>query len=243
MRPVLRRDDFFRIMAKKKKEENKDLLENPEVLAETLEGAEHWIEKHPKLVSGIAIGLLLIVGGYFGFQYYIDKQNVEANNEMFQAVFYYESDSLDLALNGDGNNLGFIDITEEYGMTKAGNLANFYAGVCFLKQGKFKPAILYLEDFSSSDLLVQARAYSLIGDAHMELEQYEDAVSFYNKASSYKPNKFFTPTYLMKAALAYEKLNDTTKAIGVYDKIINEYFDSSEYQKARKFKAKLESNS
>lgn len=236
------RDDFFRIMAKKK-EENKDILENPEVLAERLEGAEHWIERHPKLVSGIAIGLLLLVGGYFGFQYYIDKQNVVANNEMFQAVFYFESDSLDLALNGDGNNLGFIDITEEFGMTKAGNLANFYAGVCFLKQGKFKPAILYLEDFNTNDLLVQARAYSLIGDAHMELEEYDEAASFYSKASNYKPNKFFTPTYLMKEALAYEKLNDSAKAIAAYDKIINEFFDSSEYQKARKFKAKLESNS
>lgn len=230
-------------MAKKKKEENNDILENPEVLAERLEGAEHWIEKHPKLVSGVAIGLLLIVGGYFGFQYYIDKQNVEANNGMFQAVFYFESDSLNLALNGDGNNLGFLDIVDEYGMTKAGNLANFYAGVSFLKQGKFKPAILYLKDFSSNDFLVQARAYSLIGDAHMELEEYAEAANYYNKASSYKPNKFFTPAYLMKAALAYEKLNDTAKAIGTYDKIINEYFDSSEYQKARKFKAKLESNS
>ena len=242
MRPVLLRDDFFRIMAKKK-EENKDILENPEVLAERLEGAEHWIEKHPKLVSGITVGLLLIVAGYFGFQYYIDKQNVEANNEMFQAVFYFESDSLDLALNGDGNNLGFKDIASEFGMTKAGNLANFYAGVSFLKKGDFKTSILYLEDFSSSDLLVQARAYSLIGDAHMELEEYEEAARFYNKASNYKPNKFFTPTYLMKEALAYEKLNDTAKAIGAYDKIINQFFDSSEYQKARKFKAKLESNS
>ncbi len=236
------RDDFFRIMAKKK-EENKDILQNPEVLAERLEGAEHWIERHPKLVSGIAIGLLLIVGGYFGFQYYIGKQNVEANNEMFQAVFYFESDSLDLALNGDGNNLGFKDIVSEFGMTKAGNLANFYAGVCFLKKGDFKSAILYLKDFSSNDLLVQARAYSLIGDAHMELEEYKEAASYYSKASNYKPNKFFTPTYLMKEALAYEKLNDSAKAIAAYDKIINQFFDSSEYQKARKFKARLESNS
>lgn len=230
-------------MAKKKKEEHNELLENPEVLAETLEGAEHWIEKHPKLVAGVAIGLLLLVGGYFSFQYYIDKQNVEANNQMFQAVFYFESDSLDLALNGDGNNLGFIDIASEFKMTKAANLANFYAGASYLKQGKYKPALLYLEDYSSNDLLVQARAYSLIGDAHMELEEYEEAATFYNKASNYKPNKFFTPTYLMKAALAYEKLNDNAKAISTYDKIINEYFDSSEFQKARKFKARLESNS
>ena len=39
-----------------------------------------------------------------------------------------------------------------------------YAGVSYLKQGKFELARLYLEDFSSSDLLIQARAYSLVGD-------------------------------------------------------------------------------
>jgi tetratricopeptide (TPR) repeat protein len=226
-----------------KKEESKELLENPEVLAEKLEGAEHWIEQNPKIVFGILGALILVVGGYFGFRYWVGTQEEQAQKDMFQAIRYFEGDSLNLAVNGDGNNFGFLQIIDDYRFTQASKLANFYVGSIYLKQGKFKPAILYLEDFSSSDLLVQARAYSLIGDAHMELKEFDDAAKFYIKAAEYKANKFFSPNYLMKAALAYEKLNQNDKAKDAYQQIIDKYWDSSEYQNARKFKAKLESNS
>jgi tetratricopeptide (TPR) repeat protein len=226
-----------------KKEESKELLENSAVIAEKLEGAEHWIEQNPKIVFGVLGAIILVVGGYFGFRYWIGTQEEQAQKDMFQAIRYFEGDSLNLALKGDGNNLGLLQIIDDYGLTQAGKLANFYVGAAYVKQGKFKPAILYLEDFSSSDLLVQARAYSLIGDAHMELKEYEDAATFYVKAADYKANKYFSPTYLMKAALAYEKLNKNDKAVAVYQQIIDLYWDSSEYQNARKFKAKLEINS
>jgi tetratricopeptide (TPR) repeat protein len=227
-----------------KKEEHKhELLENPDALKEKLVGAENWLERNPKLTGGIALAILLAVGGFFGFQYYKGNQNAEAQREMFQAVHYFEQDSLELALNGDGNNLGFLAIIDDYGITEAANLANYYAGVSFLKQGKFEVARLYLEDFSSNDLLVQPRAYSLIGDTYMEEEKYEDAAKYYGKAAGFKPNKYFTPTYLMKEALAYEKLNQLDKAREAYDKIITDFWDSSEYQNARKLKARLESNS
>jgi TolA-binding protein len=227
-----------------KKEEHKhELLENPEALKEKLAGAENWLESNPKIVIGFAAAILLVIGGYFGFNYYKESQNVLAQQEMFQAVFYFEADSLDKALNGDGNNLGFLNIIDDYGITDAGNLSNYYAGVCFLKQGKYELARLYLEDFSSNDLLVQARAYSLLGDTYMEEQKYEDAAKFYNKAANYKPNKYFSPSYLMKEALAYEKLNQNDKAKEAYEKIITQYWDSGEFQNAQKFKARLESNS
>jgi TolA-binding protein len=227
-----------------KKEEHKhELLENPEALKEKLAGAESWLEQNPKIVVGIAAAILIIVGGYFAFNYYKNSQNDLAQKEMFQAVYYFEADSLDKALNGDGNNLGFLEIIEEYGVTDAANLANFYAGVSYLKQGKFELARLYLEDFNASDLLIQARAYGLVGDSYMEEKKYDDAAKYYNKAANYKPNKYFSPSYLMKEALAYEKLNQNDKARETYDKIINLYWESSEYQNARKFKARLEPNS
>jgi tetratricopeptide (TPR) repeat protein len=226
-----------------KKEENKSVIENQEVLQEKVLGFESWLERHPKTISAIVGVLLLAVAGYFGFNYYKDSQDAEAQKEMFQAVYYFEADSLKLALNGDGNNLGFIDIIDEYKFSNAANLAHFYAGVCYMKQGNYDAAILYLQDYSSNDLLVQPRAYSLIGDAYMELQKYEDAVKYYNKASDYEPNKFYTPTYLMKAAVAYEKLNQKDKAKEAYDKIITEFWDSAEYQNAVKLKARLETNS
>lgn len=227
-----------------KKEEHKhELLENPEALKEKLVGAETWLESNPKIVIALAAVILLVAGGYFGFQYYKGSQDKLAQKEMFQAVFYFEADSLDKALNGDGNNLGFLAIIDDYGITDAGNLANFYAGASYLKQGKWELARLYLEDFSSNDLLVQARAYSLIGDSYMEEDKFEDAAKFYSKAANHEPNKYFSPTYLMKEALAYEKLNQNDKAKEAYDKIITQYWDSSEIQIARKLKARLENNS
>ena len=227
----------------KKVEHKHELVENPQALAEKLHGAENWMERNPKTAVGIVIAIVLIVAGYFGFQYYKSNQEAEAQREMFQAVYYFESDSLDLALNGDGNNLGFLAIIDDYGITEAANLANYYAGAAFLKQGKFEVARLYLEDFESNDLLVQARAYSLIGDTYMEEGEFEEAARYYDKAANYKPNKYFTPIYLMKAALAFEKNNEEQKAIDAYDKIINEYYDTPEVQEARKFKAKLETSS
>ena len=235
-------------MAKKKEslptgQAGKDLLENPEVIQEKLEGIEHWVEKNPKLLIGVVGVIVLAVGGFFGYRYWIGNQDAQAQKEMFQAVRYFEADSLNLALNGDGNNLGFLQIVEDYSLTEAGNLANFYAGAIYLKQGKFPLAIFHLEDYKANDLLVQARAYSLIGDAYMEQKSYEDAAKFYEKAAGYKPNKEFTPVYLMKAGLAYEKLNNTDKAKAAYQTIIDKYWESSEVQNAKKFKAKLESNS
>jgi tetratricopeptide (TPR) repeat protein len=226
-------------MMAKKVEHRNEILENPEALAEKLQGAETWVERHPKTVVGVAAVIALIVGGYFGFRYYVDNQNAEAQREMFQAVYYFEADSLNLALNGDGNNLGFKDIVSDYKFTEAANLANYYAGVCYLKQGQYDPARLYLEDFSSNDLLVQARAYSLIGDTYMEQEKYDDAAKYYQKAADYKSNKYFTPAYLMKAALAYEKSTQLDKAKEAYDRIINEYWESSEFQSAKKLKARI----
>jgi tetratricopeptide (TPR) repeat protein len=158
-------------------------------------------------------------------------------------VRYFEMDSLNLALKGDGNNLGFEQIVDDFEGTEAANLANYYGGVIALKQGKYELALLYFEDFSSNDILVQARAYSLTGDAHMELKEYAEAAEMYHKASNYKPNKFFTPTYLMKEALAYELLQQNDKAIAAYDRIITEFWDSAEVQNAKKLKARLSTNS
>jgi tetratricopeptide (TPR) repeat protein len=226
-----------------KKEENKTVIENSDVLAEKLGGAEAWIEDNPKVLIAILAVLILGAGGFFGYRWWIDKQDVVAQQEMFQAVRYFEADSLDLAMKGTANVSGFEAIIDEYGMTPAGNLANYYAGVISLKQGKFPLAIFYLKDFKANDLLVQARAYSLLGDAYMEQNDFANAADAYHKASTYNPNKYFTPSYLMKEALAYEKLNQNDKAIAAYDRIIKEFWESQEVTTAKKLKARLESAS
>lgn len=217
-----------------------ELLENPEALAKRLSHTEEFLEKNKKIVYSVAGLLVLVVAGVIFYNYYQSNQNQNAQREIFQAVYYFEADSLGLALNGDGNNYGFLDIIDIYGGTKAGNLANFYAGATYLKLGDFESAIRYLKDFSAGDDLLQARAYSLVGDAYMELADYKNAAEYYQRAADYKPNKQFSPLYLTKAAAAHEKLGDLKSALAAYSTIVDKFYGASEYQEAKKHKARLE---
>lgn len=229
--------------AKSAEHSNHELLESPEALRSTLvTGTEDFFKKkrNKQIFLGIGVAVALIIAGIFGYQYYMNNQNQTAQEEMFQAIFYFEADSLNKALNGDGNNYGFLEIIDEFGGTKAANLAHFYAGVSYLKQGEHENAIEHLKDFSASDYLLQARAYALIGDAYMELAQYDEAVEYYEKAADYKPNRFFTPEYLGKAAIALEAKGDYKAAAERYKRIVEEFPTSTAYQQALKQKARLE---
>ena len=93
-----------------------------------------------------------------------------------EAEEYFRMDSVQLALNGDGTNPGFVKIISNYGGTKPGKLAKFYAGASYLKMGDFPNAIKYLKDFSTSDKLVGIRAAGLLGDAYAETGKKKEAV-------------------------------------------------------------------
>ena len=225
---------------KSKEKQGSEFYENPEVLAQQLSKTEEFIENNKKVVFGLGGVIALIIVAFFGYRYYMNNLNQEAQKEMFQAVYWYENGEYDLALNGDGNNFGFLAIVEDYGSTKAGNLASFYLGSIYLNQGQFETAIEYLEDFSSDDLLVQARAYALIGDAYMELGNYSKAANQYGEAANYKSNKEFSPVYLMKQGLAYEKANDLEAAMGSYRKMVKDFSDSKQKVEAEKYLSRLE---
>lgn len=195
------------------------------------------VDKYKNLLLVLVGVVALAAGGYYFYQYQLNESNVEAQNEIYPAVYFFEQDSLDKALKGDGKVLGLLDIADKYAGTKTAKLANFYAGVAYMKQAKFEDAITHLKAFSSDDYLIQARAYALIGDANLELEKYDEAISFYKKASEYKPNEQFSANYLMKLALAYELSNDKGKAAETYDLIITKYPKSAEVVDAKKYKA------
>jgi tetratricopeptide (TPR) repeat protein len=192
------------------------------------------------VLAGVLAAAIILIGGILFFQFNNQNQNKAAQAEMFQAVYYYEQDSTEFALNGDGINSGFLSIVDEYPRTDAANLAHFYNGSIYLSERKFDEAIAELEQFSADDYLIQGQAYALIGDAYLELGNNDQAISFFSKAASYEPNKFFTPKYLAKLAVAYEEAGQIENAIDAYGEIEEKYFESYEFSAARKHKARLE---
>ncbi len=229
-------------MAKKetKKSDQNELLENPEVIAEKLVPGEDFLKSNSKILAGVLAVAIVLIGGVLFFQYNNQQQNEKAQAEMFQAVYFFEQDSVDFALNGDGINKGFLNIIESYPRTDAANLAHFYTGSIYLSQKKFEDALTHLQEFSTDDYLVQAKAYSLVGDANLELGKTEEAIAQYTKAARTNENKYMSPKYLAKLAVAQEEAGKIEDAIKTYTEIEEKYYESFEFAAARKHKARLE---
>lgn len=215
-------------MAKKRESEIKgdQRLENIE---ESLTRSEQFILKNQKYISGVIIVIAIAILGYFAYQrYYIEPREADAQEQMFVAQRYFESDSLDKALYGDGNALGFIDIADEFGMTKSGNLANYYIGISFLKKKDYNQAIDYLSQFDADDHFVGPLATGAIGDAYLELDDLSKGASYYVEAADQNINDLTSPLFLKKAGETYELLGEYDKAINLYTRIKEEFPKSNE---------------
>jgi tetratricopeptide (TPR) repeat protein len=225
-------------MAKNKKDENPQTISNVE---QTLSRTEHFLEENYKsLLIGLGV-LVAIVGiGWVG-KLYLNKRNDEAQSQMYQAERYLEMDSLNLALNGDGNYLGFLDIAKEYKFTNSGNLARYSAGICYLHLGNYEEAIEYLNKYSKKDKVLGSIAIGATGDAYVELGNTEKGVSKYVEAADFANNSFSTPLFLMKAGELYELSGNYQEALKVYERIENEYPESTEGSTIEKYitRAKL----
>lgn len=226
-------------MSKQKKQHTED-----EVLVDvgqSLSSAEHFFEENRKSITFIAVALFVIVGGYFAYLYlYQTPREKEAQEYIFAAQNYFEQDDLTKALEGDGQNYGFIDIANDYSGTKAGNLANYYAGISYLNNGEFENAIEYLDNFSSDDPILSVIATGSIGDAFMELGQPSEALDYYQRATSGESNEFVVPFYLKKAGMVAEELGEYNKANKFYTRIKKEFKDSQEGSGIDKFIARVE---
>lgn len=224
-----------------KQEAEQEESTTAEVFTTLDEGAsrtEEWVVKNQKgifiAIAIIAIGVL----GYLGYEKFIQQpKELEASNEMFQAQNYFNDavngavakDSLyTLSLKGGEGKYGFLDIIDNYGGTKSGNLAHYYAGMAYLNTNKYQEAIDQLEDFDSDDEILAPLAQGAIGDAFMQLEQPEEALSYYEKAGNMRQNNFTAPKFLLKAAITALELGQNDKARNFLTTIKEEYSDSAE---------------
>jgi tetratricopeptide (TPR) repeat protein len=200
-----------------------------ENVGQALSKVEQFIEDKKTLIIVITSAVVLIVGIFFLYKkFYVAPMEKEAQEQMFVAEQYFEKDSFNLAINGDGNNWGFLKIIDEYSVTGTANLAHYYAGICFLHIGKFQDAIDQLKKFDGDDKLIAPIALGTTGDAYVELGNKEKGVEYYIKAAEESDNDFTSPIYLMKAGEIYESLNKFSKAVEAYNFIKANYPKSSE---------------
>lgn len=223
-------------MTKKKKDVNPQTISSVE---ETLTRTEQFLEENYKSLLIVLGVIVVLVGLVWLGKLYLSKRNDEAQSQIYQAERYLEIDSLKLALNGDGNYLGFLDIAKSYKFTNTGNLALYSAGICYLHLGNYQEAIDYLNKYTKKDKVIGSLAIGAIGDAYVELGNTEKGISKYLEAADYANNSFNTPIFLMKAAELYELSSKYSEALKLYQRIENEYPESTEGMTIDKYIARV----
>lgn len=226
-------------MATKKEKEVKgeERLENVE---SALSKTEVWIEEHQKLIYGIIAAIIVIAGIIWGLKALNDKKDRTASNEIFTAQKYFEKEKYQEALVGDGNYLGFTEVYDAYKSTKTGKLAAYYAGICDMKLGQFNEAIDYLKKYTGKDEILAPMALGAIGDCYMELDDLNQAASYYEKAVNKSKNEFTGPMFLTKAGMTYEILGDYANALKCYKALKADYPLSNEAYEINKNIARIE---
>lgn len=223
-------------MAKKAKQTQAESLEGIE---QALTRTEQFIEDNSKGLTIVVGVIIILVVLFIGTKrLYLTPLEEEASGQMFMAEKFFERDSFNLALNGYGTYPGFIQITEDYKITKAANLAKYYAGVSFLKIGDYENAVDYLSKFSTKDVLIGSAQYSSLGDAYVELQELESALRAYKKATSEYENNFTTPLIMKKMAIVYEETKELAAANTIYKKIKSDYPESEEARDIDKYIAR-----
>jgi len=224
-------------MAKKKAQQDDNLHELESALTKT----ERFIEENQKPITYAVGALILVVVAYLGFnKFYLEPREDEAQSQMFMAESYFEKDSFNLAINGDGNYLGFLDIIDDYGMTKSANLANYYTGISYLYLGQYEDALDYLKNFDTKDLLLGPVAEGAKGDAELELGNTDAALKHYRKAYTMNDNELTSPVYMMKTANLLESIDELEDALAIYKEIKEKYPDSNEGRNIEKYISRVE---
>lgn len=159
-----------------------------ENIEQTVSATEKFYNENKKAIWGVIIAIVVIGLGVLAYSKFVYQPKcAEAMQQMFPSENAFQAGEYELALNGDGNVLGFAEVISQYG-AKAGKSAYFYAGLCEYELGNYEQAISYLKKYNVKEPILGSKAQACIGDAYVALDNYSAAAKAYEAAISMGDN-------------------------------------------------------
>lgn len=205
---------------------------------EAVTKTEAFFDKYQKQILYGILAVIVIAAAWIGYVQLVRNPNIQkANEALAKCEALFHADNYDKALNGDGQGcMGFLKVADEFGSTKAGNLAHLYAGICYAQTEKWEEAKAELEAFDTQDdAMVSPAALGLLGNVYANLGQNDKAIEYLLKAAKKADNNSLSPTFLIQAGELYEAQGKPEKALECYNEIKTKYVNSMAYQEIDKY--------
>ena len=203
---------------------------------ENINNREAFFMKYKKAILIAVAAIIVVIAGVFLYISQISGPREEkASTALSKGQTYFNNEMFEQAVNGDGAGfVGFAKLADEYSGTKAGNLANLYAGLCYANLGKWAEAQKSLDAFSTEgDQMISPASQAALGDAYAHLNQLDKAVDAFKKAASMADSKAeddtnnsLSPAFLIKAGEILESDGKKADALSLYQDIKKKYVNS-----------------
>ena len=201
-------------------------------------------------ISTIAIGAIaILVIGFLSYRQWMWKPDNEKSKETYFVALN--------AVANEGKN-AVVDTSKagsktdpikklqksvkKYDGKIGGEVSKYLLASQYMRKGKYKEALVLLQNVSVEDTYVSIEVIGLQGDCQSELKNYEKAYALYQEAAAKNENNFTSPMYLFKAGLVAEKLKKYDEAVTHYEKIATIY-PKSFYAKEKNLEAYIARNS
>lgn len=213
-------------------------------LSEAINKSEQFFENNKKIIFGALIAIIVIVAGGMLYSAKVAQpRQLKAAEAIFPGETYFMNGDYSTALNGDAYGFdGFEALAKQYSSTKAGKLANLYAGLCYAQLDNMEEAQKLLAKFKGNDKMVSPAALGALANCYASCGQESKAASTFEKAAKKADNMLLSPYYYLQAGIVYESLGNNAAALKLYKKIKVSYPESIEAQTIDKYIARLTSS-
>ena len=219
------------------KKQNKELN-----VEENVSKSEAFFAKNKKAIIIAVVAVVAIIAGVTLYHSMVAvPREAKASTLLAKGQRYFAESEFERALNGDSLTYkGFLWIADEYSSTKAGNLANLYAGLCYAQMKKWEESAKYIEKYDNADDdMIGPAAYGALGNVYAHMDQLDKAVSYLKKAAEKADNNSISPTFLIQAGEILESQNKPEEALKLYQQVKDKYFQSMQYQEIDKYIERL----
>ncbi|MBE6310040.1 MAG: tetratricopeptide repeat protein [Bacteroidales bacterium] len=201
-------------MAKKENETRTSIDE----LNESLSGIEKKVEENKKMIVWVVGAIVAIAVIILGYVYLIQEPNFEnAKEEIAKADANLSLGQDSIALNE------YMAVADNYSNVAA-NRAGLNAGIILFQQGKYEEAINYIKKFDGEGALVGPASQSLIGDCYVNLQKYDEAVNYFDKAIKLAgDNEYYTPLFILKKATVLREQKKYAEELAALEIIKDKY--------------------
>ena len=213
-----------------------------DALVTTYFKAKVWYDENKKRVSTVAGIVAVLAVALWFYSNNMRANDDRATSELAKVYSFYDNGQYQIAINGvpEKNVTGLQSIVDNYGSTKAGNIAKFYLANAYYNSQNYDKALQYFNDFGgSSNALIENSAIAGIGACYEAKGDFKKAAENYEKAALKNNDDPNAADNLVNAARNFGKSGDKDRAVELLKKVKKDYPTSTAAREVDRYIAEV----